>query len=116
MELNPTADSFGSPLNSTSIAYEASRIIKSGPGNLYGLSGYNSKATAQFIQIYDASSLPTDNAVPVTIINVPATTNYSVDFGVYGRRFSIGIVACNSSTGPTKTIGSADCWFDGRYS
>lgn len=45
---------------SSSIAYEASRVIKTGPGKLFSLDGYNSKGSAQFIQLHDAASLPAD--------------------------------------------------------
>jgi len=103
------------PKNSTSTAYEASRVVKAFGGQLYGLQGYNSKGTAQFIQIHDARSLPADTAVPVVTITVPTASNFSIDFGTYGRQFQNGIVVCNSSTGPTKTIGAADCWFDVQF-
>lgn len=102
-------------LNSTSVAYETNRVVKTSAGRLYGFLGYNSKATAQFILVFDAASLPADTAVPVEVITVAGVSNFSVEYGDHGRAFSTGIVLCNSSTGPTKTIGSADCWFDVQY-
>lgn len=103
------------PKNLTSEAYEASRVVSTKQGVLFGLTGYNSKASTQFIQIHDAPALPSDGAIPDVVISVSAQSSFSLDYGSLGRRFSKGIVVCNSSTGPTKTIGSADCWFDVQY-
>lgn len=110
----PESISFA-PANNPSTAYEASRIIKAGNGILFGVSGYNSKTSAQFIQLHDSAALPADTAVPVELFSVPASSNFSIDFGVHGKAFGLGVVVCNSSTGPTKTIGSADCWFSPRF-
>lgn len=107
--------------NARSTAYEASHLVApasaaaAAPCVVYGLQGYNSKASAQFIQLHEATTLPADAAVPVCIFIVAASSNFSLDFGVYGRKFDTGCVICNSSTGPAKTIGSADCWFDVQY-
>lgn len=105
----------GPPANATTAAYAASKVVKAASGYLWRVTGYNSKASSQFIQIHDAASLPADTAVPVVVFNVPASQYFSVDFAPLGRYFTTGIVVCNSSTGPTKTIGSADCWFDAQY-
>ena len=101
-------------LQATTTAYAASIVAKAAPGKLLDITGYNSKGTAQFIQVHDAASLPADTAVPKVVIYVPATSSFSLEFSK-GRSFANGIVICNSSTGPTKTIGSADIWIDAQY-
>lgn len=113
--LSPNALPSTSPLNASATAYVASLVIKATPGKLFGMSGYNSKGSAQFIQLHDAAALPAEAAVPQVVFTVAATANFSIDFGVYGRTFLKGIVVCNSSTGPTKTIGSGDIFVDSQY-
>jgi hypothetical protein len=102
------------PLNKSTIAYANSLVVKTGPGILYGFTVYSSNAGAQFIQVFDATTLPADGAVPMTVFTVGATSNLGVNW-IPGRTFHSGIVLCNSSTGATKTVGSADTWFDAQF-
>ena len=113
VELAPATTN--APTNATTTAYATSLIVKASAGTLYTITGYNSKTSAQFIQIHDSATLPADAAVPKVIFVVPASSNFSFDLSPFGRSFAAGITICNSSTGPTKTIGAADCWFDAQY-
>lgn len=102
-----------SPTRVNSIVYENGHVLKASAGTLYSITGYNS-GPAQWIQVHNAASVPADTAVPIFIFKVPSVANFSFDLGDYGDYYTIGITVCNSSTGPTKTIGAADCWFVGR--
>lgn len=113
LAVNPINGS--SAFNAITTAYAASLQVKTTAAMVYGVSGYNSKGSAQFIQIHDSATLPAEGAAPKVILTVAATGNYSVDFGVFGMAFYNGVYIVNSSTGPTKTIGSADCWIAARY-
>lgn len=113
--LTPNATSSSALSNATTTVYAASLIVKAAPGKLYGFSGFNSKGSAQWIQVFDAAGIPSEAAIPKIIVYAAATANFSLDLGLYGRTFANGIVITNSSTGPTKTIGSADVFVDVQY-
>ncbi len=101
--------------SAASTALAASLVIKASAGRLYQLTGVNTKSSAQYIQVHNTTSLPADTAVPILLIYVPATSTFSIDFNTIGRYFATGITVCNSSTAATKTVGSADCWFNAEY-
>ena len=101
--------------NATTTALATNLVVKGSAGTLYGFQGYHSGASDAYIQIHDAATLPADSAVPDVVIPVEAGKPFSLDFGRRGRTFDTGIVACLSTTGPTKTLGSAEAWIDAQY-
>lgn len=103
------------PDNYASQAFEASALPKVGSGVIAGIAVYNSKGSAQFIQIFDSIAAAAEGAIPNFCASVNPSSNISIDFGVYGMGLKKGFFVCNSSTAPTKTIGSADCLFYLRY-
>jgi hypothetical protein len=112
----PDATTTYCPSLDTSAAYEASSISKASAGVLYGVFGYNSKTTGQYIQFFNSATVPADAAVPfIAPIFVPAQSNFSFDTGKFGLFFSAGISWSNSSTATTKTIGSADIFATVAY-
>lgn len=115
LPVGPAASGLASnaPNNVTTTAYAASGIIKNAPGVLYGLSGYNS-GQAQFILLFDAAAVPADTAQAVVVIAANAQGNFSYDPGIYGRKFLVGICWSNSTTAPTKTIGSTNVFLDAQ--
>lgn len=95
-------------------AYATNKVVKASAGTLWSLWVFNSKASSQWVQVHNAASLPADTAVPLGIFYLAANTGILADWGD-GLPCSTGIVICNSSTGPTKTIGSADIFVTATY-
>ena len=102
------------PLNNASRQLANFVVVKTGDGWLYGFTISNTKASAQFVQVYDAHDLPADGAVPLISKSVPASDAVGFSW-LPPRRFESGLVLCNSTTQATKTIGAADCLFDAQY-
>lgn len=111
----PPSPGVGALSMAQSTAYEASHVISAAAANFYGIWGYNSKTAAQFIQCFNSTTVPADTTVPIITFTVPAASNFSLGVGAYPVSFSTGISCSNSSTGPTKTIGAADTWFNVVY-
>lgn len=117
LQPNSSVSSGSSPNEaSVSTVYEASHVIKSSAGILYSLLCYNSSATPQFLETFNSTTLPADGTTAITVpVSCAATSNCTLDFSPYGKYYSTGIVWSNSSTSPTKTIGSANMFCQPRY-
>ena len=102
------------PLNYASRKLETSCVVKTADGWLYGFTITNTKASAQFVQVFDAGAVPADGNVPLISKSVPAGDAVGFAF-LPPRRFESGLCLSNSSTQGTKTVGSADCLFDVQY-
>ena len=103
-----------SQTNVTSIAYENETNLIDREAVFYGMVGFNSGGD-QFIQVHDTASSPTNGDIPKVMFAALAGQNFSLDFGKNGRNFVNGITITNSTTGPTLTLGAADCWFDAQF-
>lgn len=93
----------------------ASGVIKASAGKLYVVTVTNDNGAARWIQFYNTTSVPADTAVPVISVKLAAGAAMQLSWGALGRYFSTGICWANSTTGPTKTIGSADTEIDVQY-
>lgn len=101
------------PSNKRSTVLAASIVI-AGAHEFFGFTVNNTKASAQYVLVFDQPTLPANGAVP----DVSFTAAASSDKGVVwlpARRMNRGIVIANSSTADSLTIGSADCFFDVQY-
>ncbi len=102
------------PTNCESTAPENSHNCKASSGILFRAFGYNSGVSTIYIMLFNtATGVPVNGTSPSTQpIVVPGTSNFSLDYGVYGRGFSTGIVAACSSTPTTLTLcTTAPIWF-----
>ncbi len=108
------SDDLPGPLNFSRSALQSSIVV---PGRIvvYGFTAYNTKASSQFINVFDANTLPADTAVPLFSWALAANSGVGFGWQPNGRQFQTGLVLCNSSTDATKTIGAVDCFFDVQF-
>jgi hypothetical protein len=102
------------PLNFNAGALRNAIVV---PGRIvvYGFTVYNTKASSQFLNVFDANAIPADASVPLFSFALAANAGVGFGFTPRGRQFQTGLVLCNSSTDATKTIGSVDCFFDVQF-
>ena len=108
------SDDLPGPLN-FNVGAKVTSIIVPGRIVAYGFTAYNTKASSQFIQVFDANTLPAEGSVPLFSWALAANSGVGFGWQPNGRQFQTGLVLCNSSTDATKTIGSADCFFDVQF-
>jgi hypothetical protein len=119
--VNPTDDADyaagggATPSEAHTTALAASLVVKASAGTLLSITGYNNSSSEQYIQVHNTTSLPSNTAVPIIVFKAQPNDNFGYFLDDLGQSFATGITVCNSSTAATKTIGSADCWFNVRY-
>lgn len=101
----------------TATGLSSSLFVASGPCRLYGFSGVNTNAAAQFIQGFnlERATVPSNGTVPDFVTKAPASDNFWMSWAPAWRNMTQGLILCNSSTAGTLTIGAADCFFDAQW-
>ncbi len=103
------------PANASSVKLASSIVAATSNVRLYGFTVTNTNAAAQFAMAFDGLKVPSNGAIPLWAISVPAGDAKGIYFGSVGRTFDNGIVLTNSTTQTSLTIGAADCLFDVQY-
>lgn len=80
-----------------------SMVVKSTPGNLIQVTGFNDSASTVYMQIFNASSVPTNGTASRYSFRIAAGWNFSLDLTLRPRTFSTGIVIVGSTTPATLT-------------
>lgn len=93
----------------------ASGVIKASAGKLYGVTLVNDNAAARYIQFFNLAAVPADTTVPLFVVKLGIGETRQLDFSMMGKYFATGICWCNSTTGPTKTLGAADAYVEARF-
>lgn len=85
-----------------------SLVVKASAGTLHSIVGYVASGENGWIQMHDATSAPSDTAVPKWSYFVGAATDSQpVNIPLPGDATSTGITLVWSTTGPTKTAGAS---------
>ena len=103
------------PKNAFSTALASSLLVFSGQGRLCGFTASSTKGSGQFIQVFNASTIPATGAVTPMSFDIATVTAKGVAFDPYGRWFTVGCIIANSTTQGSFTPGLADCLFDAQY-
>lgn len=93
----------------------ANAVVVPGRIVVMGFTVYNSSSSSQYVNVFDANLTPADTSVPLFSLAVAANSPVSMAFTPGGRQFQTGLALNNSSTDSTKTIGSANCFFDVQF-
>lgn len=105
----------GLPVNSSSLALEASHRAFTGQGRVLGLTASSTRGSGQFIQVFDAATTPATGAIPVVSVDIATVTAKGIAWDPWGRWFFSGCIVANSTTQGSFTVGSADCLFDVQF-
>lgn len=105
----------GLPKSDNSQALANSIIAASGQCRLLGFTVSSTRASGQFIQLFDQNTVPGNGAIPIISMDILTAAAKGVSWGSSGRWMNNGVVVCNSTTQGSLTIGAADTLFDVQY-
>lgn len=112
--LNSSGAAHSVPAPGTSIcstALEASRVLSASPCSLNEIRMANTNVANRYVQVHNATSLPSNGSIPSDVASAGAAGTGTVSHTIPCDRYTVGAVACTSSTLGTLTIGSADALF-----
>lgn len=91
--------------------------VATGPAFLLMIAGRNLSSSTVYLQLHNSASTPANGATAILSVKLLAGENFSISYPVStyttGRRFSVGLYVCASTTDTTKTLsGTNDLSFD----
>lgn len=110
-------DAFGRPQSAGGRLFLATpglsqfRVFANRPGALWEVHGFQESGALGYVQLFDASAIPANGAVPRDSIRVPDGADFSWSSPTFRPLpFAVGIVAALSTTPDTLTLGPAALW------